>query len=644
MRQTGTLRRRMTMKSKIQPLELWGGIECTVNRVGNRYFDQLALSGHDQRLSDLERISDLGIRTMRYPALWERAAPLHDGNYQWSWVDERLSILRRLGILPIVGLVHHGSGPAHTNLTDVSFATGLAEYAGKLIERFPWLDHFTPVNEPLTTARFSGLYGHWYPHACDPTLFVKALLNQCRATVLAMRAIRKHRPDARLVQTEDLGKTHSTPLLGYQADFENERRWLTFDLLCGRVGREHPLANYFDFIGVDDREWLWFLDNPCPPDVLGVNYYVTSERYLDERLEHYPSWTHGGNGRHVYADVEAVRATPGLAGLGQLLWEAWQRYGLPLAVTEAHLACTREEQLRWLAEIWRDAEGVRSQGADVRAVTVWSMLGCYDWDSLLTASRGHYESGAFDLRGTLPRPTALAEMAKNLASGQAPRHPVLAAPGWWRRPFRLYPALRPNQKEPSPASSNAQPLLILGKHGILASTLPHVCDVRGLAYRVLSRKDCDYMSCAGLMEMIHELRPWAIVNTTEYYRIDAAECERHRCFRENVWVPLILAETCRRRQLKLLTFSTDLVFDGAASCPYRESDKVNPLGVYGRSKIVAESKVLESFPDALVIRSGAFFGPWDYEHFLRRPVSVCVTKEALPPPTMYAFPRLTYPI
>ena len=45
----------------------------------------------------------------------------------------------------------------------------------------------------------------------------------------------------------------------------------------------------------------------CPPDIIGINHYVTSERFLDERLDRYPPHTHGGNDRHRYADVEAVR-------------------------------------------------------------------------------------------------------------------------------------------------------------------------------------------------------------------------------------------------------------------------------------------------------------------------------------------------
>ena len=76
-------------------------------------------------------------------------------------------------------------------------------------------------------------------------------------------------------------------------------------------------------------------------------------------------------------------ATP-TAGIGPLLQETWERYGLPLAVTEAHIDANREDQLRWLLEIWDAAEQARGGGVDVRAVTVWSLLGSFDWNSLVT--------------------------------------------------------------------------------------------------------------------------------------------------------------------------------------------------------------------------------------------------------------------
>src|SRR5437762_8048753 len=208
-----------------EKLQLWGGIECTVNRVADRYFDQLKYSGHHDRLSDLDLIASLGISVLRYPVIWERSERA-DGGLDFTWADERLAKLYQLGVQPVLGLVHHGSGPRHTSLVAPCFPEKLAAFAGQVARRYPWISRFTPVNEPLTTARFSGLYGHWYPHGRDDRAFVRCLLTQCRAVSLAMRAVRRVRPDARLIQTDDLGYTHAPRRLVYQARFENQRRWL----------------------------------------------------------------------------------------------------------------------------------------------------------------------------------------------------------------------------------------------------------------------------------------------------------------------------------------------------------------------------------------------------------------------------------
>ncbi|RZJ62593.1 MAG: glycosyl hydrolase family protein, partial [Acidovorax sp.] len=285
-------------------IELWAGPECTVNRVGDRFHDQFSATSFANRLDNLDDLASLGIRKMRFPLIWERTEK-SPGQYDWQWSDKALARLADLKVEPIVGLLHHGSGPAWTNLLDPAFPSLLAAYADAVAARYPHVRAWTPVNEPLTTARFSALYGMWYPHRADDASFVRALLNQIHATVLAMRAIRRHQPDAQLIQTEDLGFVTSSPKLQYQADFENLRRWLTFDLLSGRVGREHPMWQYLRTAGASEEELDALHADPCAPDILGINCYLTSERHLDERLWLYPSTCVGGNALHRYADVEA---------------------------------------------------------------------------------------------------------------------------------------------------------------------------------------------------------------------------------------------------------------------------------------------------------------------------------------------------
>jgi dTDP-4-dehydrorhamnose reductase len=218
-------------------LELWGGPECTVNRVGDRFTDQFSLSGHEHRADDIDRFASLGITALRYPLLWERVERIG-----WEWHDERMARISALGMRPIAGLIHHGSGPAHTALTDDSgFAAGLAAQAAEAARRYPHVRDWTPVNEPLTTARFSALYGLWFPHAQDEAAFYRALLNQIDATRLSMRQIRRIIPGARLVQTEDLGRTFATSTLARQARHDNLRRWLTW--ICCAVSSARDTAS-----------------------------------------------------------------------------------------------------------------------------------------------------------------------------------------------------------------------------------------------------------------------------------------------------------------------------------------------------------------------------------------------------------------
>lgn len=414
-------------------LEIWGGIECTVNRVNNEYQDQVRRSGHHNRVEDMDCITSLGIKSIRYPVLWERVAPEHPEHLDWNWTDERLNRLRDAGINPIVGLIHHGCGPRYATFDGPAYATGLARYARRVAERYPWVTDYTPVNEPLTTARFAGLYGHWYPHGQSDAHFVRLLLRQVQATIRAMAQIRAVQPAARLIQTDDLSYAHSTPGVRYQADFENERRFLTWDLLCGCVAPDHALWNYLLASGATEAELWAFVENPCPPSIIGANHYVTSERFLDEYTTGYPDWIPGTNGTHYYVDTEVVRASPEQRlGVGKLLMQVWERYGLPIAVTEAHLGDCVEEQKRWLGEVWRQAEEAKRTGADVRAVTVWALFGLYDWHCLLTRQENRYEPGAFNVSSGRAIPTELVEMIVQLANGRPVEELMPPGEGWWQ--------------------------------------------------------------------------------------------------------------------------------------------------------------------------------------------------------------------
>lgn len=620
---TGALSQRPSSTSGAsKKVEIWGGIECTVNRVGDRYFDQLALSGHAERIEeDLERFASLGIRMLRYPVLWERVAPDSPADFDWSQSDRALAKMQELEIKPIVGLLHHGSGPKYTSLLDDAFSTKLSQFAGAVARRYPWVESYTPINEPLTTARFATLYGHWFPHARDDRAFARAVLNQCVAIRAAMSAVRSINSQARLVQTEDLGKTYSTAALSYQANFDNNRRWLTFDMLTGRLDESQPLWWHLLESGITRQELESFLSRPCVPDILGINHYVTSDRFLDDRIDHYPEHDHAGNGRQAYVDVEAVRVLDeGIPGHVGVLREVWDRYELPLAITEVHLGCTREEQLRWLAEAWSAAHELRSENIDVRAITVWSLLGCYGWSSLLTSDFDSYEPAAFDLRSPQPRPTALARMTKALTSEGKCDDPGLDGSGWWRRDIRFMrrpdrEARGDSRRNDDDAAASKRVILVTGSKGTLGRAFLRAANARGMAAIGAGRNELDICIQGSASAFLERVKPWAVINAAGYVRVDDAERDAANCLRINTGGGCTLANECLRLGIPFVGISSDLVFDGKKDAAYVESDSTSPLNIYGASKARLEEN-LRQLPNVLLIRSSAFFGPWDSHNFL----------------------------
>jgi dTDP-4-dehydrorhamnose reductase len=254
-------------------------------------------------------------------------------------------------------------------------------------------------------------------------------------------------------------------------------------------------------------------------------------------------------------EVPSARRT----GIGGLLQEAWDRYHLPIAITECHIGCTREEQMRWLHEVWNAAIRARGTGVDVRAVTTWALLGSFDWNSLVTRETDYYEPGAFDVRGPVPRPTALAAMVRALATEGSFDHPVLASPGWWNR-GRSALATRPVPRV------YARPILIVDDGTAHGGELAKACDLRGLAYVVIDRSEVDVDSHAELARVLDTLRPWAI--------IDAAG------------IPDPLAEACESRGLPFVSHSPHAP-DASATLDMLLDDSVSYAGAPEQNAAVA---------------------------------------------------------
>jgi dTDP-4-dehydrorhamnose reductase len=317
-------------------------------------------------------------------------------------------------------------------------------------------------------------------------------------------------------------------------------------------------------------------------------------------------------------DVDAVRVPhQENSGLKVLLQELTERYRIPVAITEIQLNCHREQQLRWFKQIIDTCADVNNASPKIIAVTAWSLMGAFGWNKLVTVPQGDYECGVFDLSSGEPRPTALYHLSRNYTGRKEKDYCIAKEPGWWQVSSRYL--CQSEITEPPyiySESNSSKPVLIIGKTGTLGSAYARICETRGLNHRLLSRHDIDITNKEQIEQAINRYKPWAIVNAAGYVRVDDAENDCERCFRENAYGPESLAMACAKHGIKFMTFSSDLVFNGSKKDPYVENDQVHPLNVYGRSKVIAERLVMASNPDALVIRTSAFFGPWDKYNFV----------------------------
>ncbi|MDQ4502359.1 family 1 glycosylhydrolase [Sinomonas sp. ASV322] len=353
------------------------GIEDTFvpqSRKGERAIDEYELTEHYERFAeDFSLAAECGAELLRWGVPWYRIAP-EPGRWDWSWTDRAVDALLANGLRPIIDLLHYGTPLwLEGEFSNKDYPHHAAEFAQRFAARYAdRITDYTPVNEPVIHALFSGEYGYWPPYLHGAGGFAEIAANLARGFVRSQQAIAHavgqraafvHVDAAMSFVGDDEAPEHRE-----EATRLRHQVHLVEDLVTGMVDDRHPLRRRL-MPAVDDDELEWFSSNAVHPDVMGVNYYP---RHSTELFE--PGVRHAGG----FADPRPAvdRGTRGLQDAVALYSE---RYGAPVMITETCVTGSVTERLRWLDESVALADRIRADGTPLVGYTWWPLFDMYEW-------------------------------------------------------------------------------------------------------------------------------------------------------------------------------------------------------------------------------------------------------------------------
>ena len=151
-------------------------------------------------------------------------------------------------------------------------------------------------------------------------------------------------------------------------------------------------------------------------------------------------------------------------------------------------------------------------------------------------------------------------------------------------------------------------ILLTGRNGQVGWELERALPALGELIAT-DRGTLDLANADAIRRAVREAKPDLIVNAAAYTAVDRAETERDAAIQVNAVAPGVLAEEAKRAGALLIHFSTDYVYDGAKPAPYVEADAVNPLSVYGATKLEGERAIAAAGARHIILRTSWVYGP-----------------------------------
>jgi dTDP-4-dehydrorhamnose reductase len=171
-------------------------------------------------------------------------------------------------------------------------------------------------------------------------------------------------------------------------------------------------------------------------------------------------------------------------------------------------------------------------------------------------------------------------------------------------------------------------ILLLGHKGMLGSDLFLQLSFHHQVVG-MDRGEIDITSAAKCKKAVDEEKPDIIINAAAYTNVDACETNREECFAVNAEAVKNIAEACSKKNIRIVHFSTDYVFDGKGKEPYKEDHAYNPINVYGASKLAGEVYLQKLSKNYILIRTAWLYGK-NGKNFVRTILDKTESTKTLP--------------
>lgn len=152
-------------------------------------------------------------------------------------------------------------------------------------------------------------------------------------------------------------------------------------------------------------------------------------------------------------------------------------------------------------------------------------------------------------------------------------------------------------------------IVLIGKNGQLGNAIQEIFDKNEVELVAFDKNSLDILNEEQVDSALASIKPYMVINTSAFHVVPLCEEKPLEAFLLNCIAVRKLAQICNDKNIRLITYSTDYVFDGTKDTPYKEDERPNPLQVYGLSKLAGEYAALNSNPEkTYIIRTNGVYG------------------------------------